>query len=434
MNEDSAQLAGITIAPEYILNIASRFALPDPPDPLEAFHFTRKGNINQQTYWIKAGPRDNHSEYLLQLLNPGVFKQPGEVMDAMLLCIEAQRASLAAGRLPENRKWEIIRLVPTKEGNPYLEIAEENGLRCWRMMEYIRDTHTYKSLREVSDRRRQLQIAEEAGSGLALFEALTEGVDIDRIHCPLPGYRDTPLYYSQLHSILAGHRTPLEANSYLPTDAVLRQSTEDCFFIHLPEEEYQRRLQDPDLGRFIVLALEQQPFALTLSHGLSTGQLKRMLVHGDTKLENFLFSNATGKAVALVDLDTIMPHTWLTDWGDMVRSLINIAGERETEPGKIRIDLEVFEAVLRGFLSAAGRIPTREINLMVDAPQIMALELGVRFLADYLRGDTYFRLTPEDLPDLNKTRAIVQFYLFEDMRRNAGDMNGLVKKYARKMR
>jgi hypothetical protein len=118
----------------------------------------------------------------------------------------------------------------------------------------------------------------------------------------------------------------------------------------------------------------------------------------------------------------------------MVRSLINIAGERETEPGKIRIDLEVFEAVLRGFLSAAGRIPTREINLMVDAPQIMALELGVRFLADYLRGDTYFRLTPEDLPDLNKTRAIVQFYLFEDMRRNAGDMNGLVKKYARKMR
>ena len=122
MNDDSVQLPGITFAPEYIRNIASQFALPDP---IEAFHFTRKGNINQQTYWITAGPRENRSEYLLQLLNPVVFKQPEEVMDAMLLCIRAQRASLAAGRLPENREWEIIRLVPTKEGNPYLEIAEE---------------------------------------------------------------------------------------------------------------------------------------------------------------------------------------------------------------------------------------------------------------------------------------------------------------------
>ena len=97
------------------------------------------------------------------------------------------------------------------------------------MMGYIRNTHTYKSLREVSDRNRQLQIAEEAGCGLALFEALTEGVDTDRIHCPLPGYRDTPLYYHQLHSILAGHRTLLEANSFLPTDTVLREHGRQLF-------------------------------------------------------------------------------------------------------------------------------------------------------------------------------------------------------------
>ena len=158
-----------------------------------------------------------------------------------------------------------------------------------------------------------------------------------------------------------------------------------------------------------------------------------MLVHGDTKLENFLFSDSTKKAVALVDLDTIMPHTRLTDWGDMVRSLTNIAGERETEPDKIRMDIEVFKALLRGFLSAAGTIPMQEIDLMADAPQIMALELGVRFLADYLRGDTYFRLMPEDPPDLNRTRAIVQFYLFEDMRRNIPLMKRLIRGYSGRM-
>ena len=431
MKDDSVQPAGVVVAPENIRKIASQFAVSSP---LEAFHFTRKGNINQQTYWIKAGPPENRSEYLLQLLNPAVFKRPEEIMDAMIACIQAQRASLASGTLPSNREWELIRLAPTKEGNPYLEIIEPDGRYCWRMMEYIRDTHTYKSLREVHDRSRQLHIAEETGSGLAIFEVLTETMDMHRIRCPLPGYRDTPLYYRQLHSILAGNRTVREANSLLPTETTLRQSTEDSFFVHLPEAEFRRRLQDPDLRRFIALALDQESFAITLSSGLSSGRLKRTLVHGDTKLENFLFSDATGKAVALVDLDTIMPHTWLTDWGDMARSLINIAGEREPDPGKIRMDLEVFEALLHGFLSISRNIPAGEVDLMADAPQILALELGVRFLTDYLRGDTYFRLRPEDPPDLNRTRALVQFYLFKDMHRNADAMKHLVQEYAYKMR
>jgi Ser/Thr protein kinase RdoA (MazF antagonist) len=157
---------------------------------------------------------------------------------------------------------------------------------------------------------------------------------------------------------------------------------------------------------------------------LQDGSLKKTIIHGDTKLDNFLFSTVTGKVKALVDMDTIMPHTWLSDWGDMVRSLVNIAGERDAE--KNEVDIEAFKAMARGFLGSARHIPWNETALMTDAPLIMALELGVRFLADYLRGDTYFQLGPADPPDLNKTRAIVQFRLFENLRSNAESLRRFI--------
>jgi N-acetylhexosamine 1-kinase len=105
---------------------------------------------------------------------------------------------------------------------------------------------------------------------------------------------------------------------------------------------------------------------------------------------------------------------------------VNVAGEREQDPDKIHADMGVFKAVARGFLRSARHIAAQEAELMADAPQIMALELGVRFLADYLRGDSYFMLGPADPPDLNKTRALVQFYLFKKLRENASLMNHFI--------
>jgi hypothetical protein len=114
-----------------------------------------------------------------------------------------------------------------------------------------------------------------------------------------------------------------------------------------------------------------------------------------------------------------MPHTWLSDWGDMARSLANAAGEKESDIQKIDVDLEVFKAMARGFLSSAHGVNADEVRLMTEAAQIMSLELGVRFLADYIRGDSYFKLRPSDPRDLNKTRALVQFAIFEKFRAKA---------------
>lgn len=406
--------------------VASYFNLTGP---IEALDFSEKGNINRQTYLIVAGPTQNRADYILQLLNPKVFTKPHDTMDAMVACIEAQRKALARGSLLKDEEWETITLIPTREGKAYLELPGSGGCECWRLMVKIPHTRAYRSLREITDTRERLHVAKEAGRALALFGTLTAEMDASQLSCTLPGYRDIRLYYDQLFSVLAGNRTIQQAAAYLPADPITRQSTERHFLVHLQPEEYYRRMEDPQLRNYIALARDQMSFGLTLFRELQSGSLKKLVIHGDTKLENFLFSTHSGKAIALVDMDTIMPHTWLADWGDLSRSLANLAGEKESELDKVEVNLEVVMAAARGFLRSARHIASAEVELMADAAPIIALELGVRFLADYLRGDSYFQLGSSDPRDLNKTRARVQFTVFEKLRAGAD----LVRQYIREL-
>ena len=418
----------LSITEEYPLaqadRLATRFTLPAP---LEAFDFPEKGNINQHTYLVLAGRSPSRGEYLLQRINQQVFTRPRSVMNAMVACIQAQRSSVARGILREGEEWEAITLVPTHDGRPFLEVSDRRGYGCWRLMIKIPESRTFKSLSEIPVLKEQLRVAEEAGSGLALYGSLTSEMDTTHLASPLPGYRDTRLYYNQLHSVLAGSGTLEQAEKYLPQDPVVRQSTESHFLVHIPPEEYRRRTEDPESKRFIALAVEQEPYAMTLLEEMEAGRIRRVAIHGDTKLDNFLFSTRTGRVKALVDLDTIMPHSWLADWGDMVRSLVNVAGEKEEDLSKVRVNMEIFRAVARGFLRSARGLLPREIELMVDAIQIIALELGIRFLADHLRGDSYFKLGPADPPDLNRTRAMVQLTLFEKLREKADECHRCIE-------
>lgn len=413
--------------------VASRF---DVPTPLEAYDFPEKGNINQHTFLVQGGlvraggevggEASSATEYLLQRINQHVFTRPRSVMAAMVACIEAQKRSLERGLLPAGREWETIELVPTREGSPCLEHRDRRGLTWWRLMVKIPECRTFKSLGQVTGRAEQLRVAEEAGRGLALFGDFTADMDCSRLESPLPGYRDTQVYFDQLSSVLFANRTAEDAEGLLPTDPVVRQSTQLHFLLHLPDAEYRRRTGDPDLRRFIDLAQREESFGTAIGRDMETGRIRTTAIHGDTKLDNFLFSTRTGRVKALVDLDTIMPLTWLADWGDMVRSLANVAGEKETDLDRVRVDMEIYEAMARGFLSTARAVTDAEVERMVDAVETIALELGIRFLADHLRGDSYFRLGPADPPDLNKTRAMVQLRLFELLRERSDEARSLV--------
>jgi hypothetical protein len=377
--------------------------------------FPDKGNINQHTFLVFAGSREPR-EYLLQRINEQVFTRPRSVMRAMVACIETQRASMAARGLAPGDEWDTITLQGTRDGQPYLDVENHRGHGCWRLMVKIPDSRTYKSLGEVDEPAERLRLAAEAGRGLATFGDLTCGMPTEGLENPLPGYRDTRLYYDQLRSVLAGSRTPEEAEAFLPSDPTVRQSTEEHFLVHLEEPEYLRRRDDREVRPWIDLVRTEEPLGVSLLEGMESGRIRRLAIHGDTKLDNFLFSTRTGRVKALVDLDTIMPHTWLADWGDMVRSLVNVAGEKERDPSRVRVDMDVFRAVARGFLSTAREVTPAEVEVMVDAPQAIALELGLRFLLDYLRGDSYFKLGPADPPDLNRLRAMAQLSLLQRLR------------------
>jgi hypothetical protein len=407
--------------------VASRF---DAPRPLEALEFPEKGNINHHTFIVSAGKREGAREYLLQRINQQVFTRPDNVMAAMMASIDAQRRTLERRPLPDGRTWETITLVPTREGAPYLVSRQRRGTTWWRMMVKIPACRTYKSLGEIAEAGERLRIAEEAGRGLAIYGDLTACMDISNLKSPLPGYRDTRVYYDQFNSVLAENRTYEAAGELLPEDEALLHSTREHFLVHCSPREYKRRREDPAVRRSIEIARREEDFGMTLLREMAAGRIRRVGIHGDTKLDNFLFDSGTGRVKALIDLDTIMPHSWLADWGDMVRSLSNIAGEKAADPGAVQVDCEVYRAVARGFLETAREVTPAEVALMPQAVEIIALELGVRFLADYIRGDSYFKLGPADPPDLNRTRALVQLTLFERLRERRDEMRRTVESFS----
>ncbi len=393
--------------------VASRFTIPPP---VEVFEFAEKGNINRHTFQVKGNPETCSRDYLLQRINQQVFFKPDNVMKSMLLTLEAQRNGVAAGKLPPGRTWEVIELVPTTAGEPYLKLKNSRGTAYWRLMVKIPGCVTYKSLNQVKGSSERQFIAEEAGRGLAIYNDLTSDMDTEGIKNPLPGYRETGIYYNQLKSVLKGNRSLDEAAGLLPEDPDQLASTKPHFVVHLDEQEYQKRLKDPELQEFIEMVLREEDFAMTLIRGLRSGELRCLAIHGDTKLDNFLFSRAENRVISLIDLDTIMPQTWLADWGDMVRSLCNVAGEKEPDPENVQVDLGIYDSLARGFLSTAQTVTADEVQLMPEAVMIIALELGMRFMTDYIRGDSYFKPGPNDFSNLNKIRAISQLTLFRRLK------------------
>lgn len=383
--------------------VASQFRIDGP---IEISPFPGRGNINLHTYEVFGGGK----QYLLQKVNSDVFAMPYRVMKAMVASIGAQRDAIANGMgTPE---WEPIELIQTHDGRDFLDLTDDHGWSVWRMMVRIPDSVSYKSLSEIPDRADQLDLAEEVGKGLAIYSDLTASIPASSVEGSLPGYRDTGLYYRQFHSVMQESRTLRDAGSLLPEDPILRASTEKHFLVALTPGEYEARKSDPQVAPYLELLAEQEPFAMGLWSALGKGRIRHTLIHGDTKIENFLFDSKTRKVKSLVDLDTIMPFTWLADFGDMVRSMVNVAGECERDLNKVVVDTDVFLAVAKGFLQASKEVTDQEVAMMVSAVQAITLELGLRFLTDYLRGDTYFQLGPNDPADLNKVRAMVQLTLY----------------------
>ena len=149
------------------------------------------------------------------------------------------------------------------------------------------------------------------------------------------------------------------------------------------------------------------------------------MVHNDTKLNNVLLHKSSGEGMCVVDLDTVMPGCALHDFGDLVRTAACSALEDEVDLDKVRFQPEVFGAIVEGYLESAGdMLEPSEIDHLALAPQVITYELGLRFLADYLDGDLYFKVKR---PGHNLDRTRAQFKLLSSMEEHFGEMEEIVK-------
>lgn len=370
--------------------------------------FAERGNINLDAFVLRGGGR----RALLQRISSAVFSQPDRVVRNMLLVTEAQRTRVR----DDGVRWEVPVLVPRLNG---AYTVEKNG--TWRLMAFIEESASFKRLGALS-REGQLRAARECGRGLAMWLDRTAGLDPSTLRSSLPGYREAWVYLAQWDAAVAGARSGFS----LPEDPEIRTSCEPHFALAISDEEHARRL-DQEVRDAVAFVAKHRESLTELAELRATGKIADRAIHGDTKLENFLFDAETGRAIALVDLDTIMPGTWLVDWGDMARSLCNVAGETERNLDLVRVDEQVYAAATEGFLGEIRSAAPEEIALMPRAVVSIALELGIRFLGDYLRGDTYFQLGPGDPPDLNRVRGLAQLRLAREMLHHLPKAESLVR-------
>lgn len=174
----------------------------------------------------------------------------------------------------------------------------------------------------------------------------------------------------------------------------------------------------------IDFVFERGKDCMTLVNLIDKGEIPLRVTHNDTKLNNVLFDEKTNKGICVVDLDTVMPGLSLYDFGDSIRFGASTAAEDETDLDKVQLSLELFKAYVEGYLESAGEILTEnEIKYLPFSAKLLTLECGMRFLGDFLNGDTYFKI---EYPEHNLVRARTQLKLVKEMEEKMDEMEEIV--------
>ncbi len=340
-----------------------------------------QGHINE-TYLLSALSKQNPG-YILQKINSKVFRDvPGMMQNIQVVTTHLRgKLSQMPGHDPDR---ESLQLVPTRDGEYYYT---DNNDDPWRMFLFLPGTRTFEQVSSPD-------MAREAGRAIGLFEEMLSDMEIPLIET-LPGF----------HNI---HHRIGEYMSALDRDVFVR-------------------------GRYIKADLRkaESHFEEMVSYyeSLVAGKLPIRVTHNDTKLNNVLFDE-NGKAVCLIDLDTVMPGYVHFDYGDALRTLAAIAPEDEKDLDKVGFDLGLFRAFTRGYYSQAGSfLSARETELMPFAPRYLTYIIGLRFLTDFLNGDTYYKI---QYPEHNLVRARTQLRLVEDMENKYEEMIRTIREAAKK--
>ncbi len=339
-----------------LLPAIDQFSLSGKPISCEPYG---SGHINA-TYRVRC---EDGGDYILQKISETAFHDP----DALMRNIQLVTDHLASKGLSRR---EVLTLVPTRDGASYVRLPDG----CWRVYEFVRDSVCLQTAETNA------QFAESAAAFGKFFSLLSD-FPAQELAETIPHFHDTPARVAAFERSLAA-------------DACGRA-----------------RDAQPEIEQ----ALAGRAFAHTLMDALSRGELPLRVTHNDTKINNVLFDAATGKGLCVIDLDTVMPGLIANDFGDSIRFGANTAAEDERDLSRVSLSLDLFETYLNAYVRACGgRLTEAEIRCLPAGARMMTYECGVRFLTDYLEGDTYFHIA---CPEHNLLRARTQFALIRDMDR-----------------
>jgi Ser/Thr protein kinase RdoA (MazF antagonist) len=337
-----------------------------------------RGNVHQTFLATVTGA--GTPPFVLQRLNLAVFPWP-EVILANLRVVSdhVRRRSRAAPQgAPE---LALPGLLSTAAGRDGFQGPDGSW---WRALTYL--AHTRAPLKvEGRDH------AREVGRALGRFHVLLADLPPRRLRDPLPGFHHTPSYLAAYDALCSGRPLP-------------------------PPPEVRHA------GRIIEA---RRSLAGVLEAARARGDIPVRIIHGDPKVDNVLLEAAGNRAVGLVDLDTVMPGLVLHDLGDALRSIGNPLGEETRDWEEVRFAPEMAAAFLQGYREGApGLLTPRERQYLYPALRLLAFELGLRFLMDYLAGNVYFQAAD---PEHNLRRALVQFRLLESLEAQEREIQGLIR-------
>lgn len=343
------------------------------------------GHIND-TYAVTCSLAGGSVRFILQRLNPVVFPDRAGLMRNMIAVTGfLRKAVIRDGGDPER---ECLRLIPLKDGSPYL--TDESG-DVWRATQFIENTDAYLVAESP-------EMFASAGEAFGKFMARLGGFDASSLFEVIPRFHDTPDRYARF---LAS----LERNAAGRMD----EAKDEIAFVR-----------------------ERGEGCSVITDALERGEVPVRVTHNDTKLNNVLIDTATKEAVCVIDLDTVMPGSMLYDFGDAVRVGCSTAKEDERDLSLVDFDLGLFRAFTEGYLAGAGRsVTAAELGLLPDAARLMTFECGMRFLTDFLDGDTYFKTA---YPEHNLVRARTQFKLVRTMEHLRPEIVRAVKAAAKQVK
>lgn len=354
------------------------------------------GNINSTFVIICQNQQGKINKYILQKINTKVFNNPRSLMKNI-----QGITSFMKQKNPNAEKLELIPLKKPTNGETnllvYQDFLQENNY--WRMYNYISNSISY-------DVTQSPEIFRQVGRGFAQFHKDLSDYPVnnpeDKLEETIPNFHNTRGRY--LNFLDTCKRTKATKR--------FKNCIQEINYIRTHNHDYS-----------IITELIEE------------GIIPIRVTHNDTKINNILLDKTTQQVKCVIDLDTVMPGTALYDIGDAVRSGASTVAEDELDLSKVKLNLDLVEAFLNGYLEImAGELTEQEIKNIPNAIQIITLELAIRFLDDYLNGDQYFIIKDTTRPQLNLERARNQIALARDIELKKDRINDLVTSLTKQYR